>query len=280
MTLGTKPPKQQEAYMHDYHGALTEQIIAGRTADIHGAFFLPYLRAGMSLLDCGCGPGTITAGLAQATSPGQVTGIDLEDSQLERARENATKLGLTNVKFECCDVYDLPYQENQFDAVFSHALVEHLQDPLAVFKEMRRVLKPDGLVGIRCIDLGGTLIAPYEAALTKAHEIWSKYRRHCGGDPFLGRRLRALLREAGFAKTIGSASSETWGTSQLTQSMSSVLKEEFTGQKISEAAIQMGWADQAQMDEAARALNDWGNHADAFMAIVWCEAVGWKEPNR
>jgi hypothetical protein len=62
--------------------------------------------------------------------------------------------------------------------------------------------------------------------------------------------------------------------------MSSVLKEEFTGQKISEAAIQMGWADQAQMDEAARALNDWGNHADAFMAIVWCEAVGWKEPNR
>ena len=104
-----------------------------------------------------------------------------------------------------------------------------------------------------------------------------KYRQHCGGDPFMGRRLRALLREAGFEKTIGSASSETWGTPQLTQSMMSVLTEEFTGPKIAETAVQLGWADHAQMDRAASALNEWGDHADAFMAIVWCEAVGWKE---
>jgi len=277
MKPGTEKPTQQEAYIHDYDGALTEQIIAGRTADIHGAFFLPYLRAGMNLLDCGCGPGTITVGLAQATFPGNVTGVDLEQSQLERARENAAKLGLTNVKFGRCDVYELPYQDNLFDAVFSHAMLEHMHDPLEVLKEMRRVLKPGGLVGIRSIDLAATLISPAEATLTTAYDIWLKYRQHCGGDPFMGRRLRALLREAGFEKTIGSASSETWGTPQLTQSMKSVLKEEFTGPKIAETAIQMGWADQAQMDSAVSALKEWGDHADAFMAIVWCEAVGWKE---
>lgn len=277
MTLNTQQPKQQEAYMHDYDGALTEQIIAGRTADIHGAFFLPYLRAGMNLLDCGCGPGTITVGLAQAASPGNVTGIDLEESQLELARENAAKLGLTNVKFESGSAYELPYQDNLFDAVFSHAMLEHMHVPLSVLKEMRRVLRPGGLVGIRSIDLAATLIAPAEATLNKAYDIWLKYRQHCGGDPFIGRRLRALLREAGFAKTIGSASSETWGTPQLTQSMMSVLTGEFTGPKIAETAIRMGWADPAQMDKAASALHDWGDHADAFMAIVWCEAVGWKE---
>lgn len=277
MTVDNKQPRQQEAYIHDYDGALTEQIIAGRTADIHGAFFLPYLRAGMNLLDCGCGPGAITVGLAQAVSPGNVTGIDLEESQLELARENAAKLGLINVKFESGSGYGLPYPDNLFDAVFSHAMLEHLHDPLAVLKEIHRVLKSGGLVGIRSVDLAATLIAPAAATLERAHDIWLKYRQHCGGDPFLGRRLRALLREAGFAKTIGSASSETWGTPQMTQSMMSVLTAEFTGPKIAETAIQMGWADQAQMDNAASALNDWGNHADAFMAIVWCEAVGWKE---
>lgn len=273
----TRPSNEHENYMHDYDGALTEQIIAGRTADDHGAFFLPHLRAGVTLLDCGCGPGTITAGLARISDPGPVTGIDLEESQLEIARENAAKLGVVNVTFERGDVYDLSYPDNQFDAVFSHAMLEHTRDPLAVLTEMRRVLKPGGLVGIRSIDLGATLIAPDDIVLTKAHDIWLKFRQHCGGDPFMGRRLRALLREAGFARTTGSGSSETWGTPQATQTMAAALTSEFTGPRITETAIEMGWADQAQMDNTARALKAWGEHDDAFMAIAWCEAVGWKE---
>lgn len=263
--------------MHDYDGALTEQIIAGRTADVHGAFFLPYLRPGMTLLDCGCGPGTITAGLARATDPGTVTGIDLEESQLEIARENAAKLGINNATFESGNVYDLPYRDDGFDTVFSHAMLEHMHDPIAVLTEMRRVLKPVGLVGIRSIDLGATLIAPDDPVLTKAHDIWRKFRRHCGGDPFMGRRLRGLLREAGFARTIGTGSSESWGTPQSTRTIAAALTSEFTGPRIAETAIKKGWTDQAQMDATARALEDWGGHEDAFMSIVWCEAVGWKE---
>ncbi len=52
---------------------------------------------------------------------------------------------------------------------------------------------------------------------------------------------------------------------------------EITGPRTTETAIQHGWADQAQMDTAARALKDWGDHPDAFMSIVWCEAVGWRD---
>lgn len=277
MTQDADEETPQEDYMHDYDGALTKQVIMGRTADTHAAFLLPHLRAGMGLLDCGCGPGTITAGLAQATAPGDVIGIDLEEGQLELARENAAKLGLSNLTFESCSVYELPYQDASFDAVFSNAMLEHLQDPMAVLKEMRRVLKPGGIIGIRTIDLAATLIAPEDATLKRANEIWLKYRQHCGGDPFIGRRLRALLREAGLARTVGSATSETWGTPQLTQSFMSVLTAEFTGPKITEAAIQERWADQEQMEGAAHALRVWGGHPDAFMAIVWCEALGWKE---
>ena len=273
----TGHPDQQDAYMHDYDGALTAQVIAGRTADVHGAFFLPYLRAGMDVLDCGCGPGSISVGLAAAVAPGSVTGIDLEESQLAMARETASGLGLANVTFENADARNLPYEDAQFDAVFSHAMLEHLPDPVLVLAEMRRVLKPGGLVAIWSIDLGGTIIAPDDGRLAAGHEVWRKYRQHCGGDAFMGRRLRALLREAGFARTEGTASSETWATPERAQSISSIMTEEFTGPKIAQAATENGWADQAELDAIARALDHWGAHPDAFMAILWGEAVGWKE---
>ena len=277
MTADSERPKQREAYVHDYEGALTEHVIAGRTAEVHASFFLRHLRPGMTLLDCGCGPGTITTGFAPATAPGQVIGIDVAESQVEAAREKAAKLGVANVSFECGDVYNLPFDDGRFDAVFSHAMLEHLRDPLKALAEMRRVLKPGGIAGIRCIDLGGTLIAPDDPALTAAHDNWIRYRQHCGGDPFMGRRLRGLLRDAGYADTIGSASSETWATPKRARAFVPALIDEFTGPQIAEATIRMGWADQAQLDGATKALRDWGDHPDAFFAVAWCEAIGRKK---
>jgi 2-polyprenyl-3-methyl-5-hydroxy-6-metoxy-1,4-benzoquinol methylase len=99
-----------------------------RTADTHAGFFLPQLMPGWSVLDAGCGPGTITLGLARKVAPGVVTGIDLEDSQFAKSSEQARREGLA-VEFRKASVYDLPFREHCFDAVFSHALLEHLAEP-------------------------------------------------------------------------------------------------------------------------------------------------------
>ncbi|MEM7123574.1 MAG: class I SAM-dependent methyltransferase [Pseudomonadota bacterium] len=277
MQKTTVNPDQTDAYVHDYDGALTEQVIASRTAAVHAAFLAPYLHADMDILDCGCGPGSITVGLADVLTNGSVTGIDISESQVTRARKFASDRGCANVAFEVGDARDLPFENARFDAVFSHAMIEHLSDPSPALAEMHRVLKPGGLAAIRCIDLGGTIISPDDGRLAAGHEIWRKYREHCGGDAFMGRRLRGLLHETGFVGATGAASSETWATPERTRLISSVMTEEFSGPKIASTAEEMGWASRADMEEIGRAFDEWATHPDAFMTITWGEAIAWRD---
>src|SRR5947209_19784679 len=79
-----------------------------RTAADWVPFLLPHLRTGMSLLDCGCGVGSITLDLAERVAPGQVVGVDLDEGQLAMARVEAERRGLANVRFEVASIYDLP----------------------------------------------------------------------------------------------------------------------------------------------------------------------------
>src|SRR5260370_21611048 len=98
-------------------------------APSEAAFFPPALKSGLRLLDCGCGPGTLTAGLAQLVAPGQVVGVDADAGQIDLAQKNAAKLGLTNATFRVADAYSLPFADGEFDAVFAHTLLQHLPDP-------------------------------------------------------------------------------------------------------------------------------------------------------
>jgi ubiquinone/menaquinone biosynthesis C-methylase UbiE len=79
----------------------------------------------MSLIDCGCGPGTITIELAKAVVPGQVVGIDLEPKRIEQARTTAFKEGVNNIRFEVASVFELPFANDYFDAAFEHTLLSN-----------------------------------------------------------------------------------------------------------------------------------------------------------
>src|SRR5262245_60084018 len=149
----------RETYSHGYGDRVMAEM-ARRTAAREGAFVLPYLHPGLAVLDCGCGPGSITLGLAEAVAPGAVLGIDVEAGQLERARAAATARGSTNARFEVASVYDVPLPAGSVDVVVYHQVLQHLKDPAAALAEAHRVLRAGGLVAGRDTASGppGTLL--------------------------------------------------------------------------------------------------------------------------
>lgn len=132
----------RERYTHGY--GIASRGMATRSGDRQAAFFLRHLQAGMSLLDCGCGPGTITLDLAEAVAPGEVVGVDVGPSEIERAQAKARERQLSNARFEVANAYELPFSDASFDAVFAHTLLEHLIDTQKALGEVSRVLKQGG----------------------------------------------------------------------------------------------------------------------------------------
>src|SRR5215207_5702392 len=95
-----------DRYTHGHHASVVGQH-ARRTAERDAAYLLPRLTPGMRLLDIGCGPGTITTGLARAVAPGETIGIDVGAGVIEQANQHLAETGLEGVRFEVGSVYEL-----------------------------------------------------------------------------------------------------------------------------------------------------------------------------
>jgi len=185
------------------HSQNATDFMSKRSIQSHGQFFLSHLTPGVSVLDCGCGPGSITLSIASLVDPGKVEGVDFGSSQIERATASASSAGINNAQFRVGDCYSLPFDEGSFDRAFSHALMEHLSDPIRAMKELHRVLKPDGVIGVCSPDWGGFILAPPSAALTEAVEAYTTLQ------------LGTYLKAAGFKDVRMSARYECYPSLEL-----------------------------------------------------------------
>lgn len=267
-------PKSREPYTMGY-GPASTATMAARTADVHAAFLLPHLKPGMKVLDCGCGPGSVTLGLAAVVAPGEVIGTDLEDSQLELGSNAADQRGLTNVRFETATIYELPFEDESFDAIFISAVLGNLGDPLRGLREAHRVLKPGGVIGVKEFDHGGDLLFPPDPDLIKGVELYFRLRRHNGHDPESGRKVLGRLQQIGFRNAAMTASYENYPGPQVLSQVGAVTAM-LVNEAFAEPFLELGWASTEDLERIAEAWRELAQKPGAFYAVSWCEAVGWK----
>jgi ubiquinone/menaquinone biosynthesis C-methylase UbiE len=261
-------------YTHGYGDQQVESM-ADHTMARELAFLLPHLRPGGRVLDCGCGPGAIATDVAEHVAPGEVTGVDIEPSQIEQARRRAAERGLVNTRFDVANLYELPFPDASFDVAYAHTVIQHLREPLRALRELRRVLAPGGLLGLRDEDWGAYLLEPRGPLVELALDLFFKVWQHNGGDPFYPRHQRRLLREAGFARTAGFASAYGRGTTEATRSLAELAIAQCRDPAFVQTVRARGWADEATLAEICDALRAWGEHPDAYEANLMCEAIGW-----
>jgi ubiquinone/menaquinone biosynthesis C-methylase UbiE len=234
---------------------------------------------GHKVLDVGSGLGQFSRALARATAgKGRTVGVEKHSGQLEEARRYARQEGEEHlVDFRLGDAYALPLQEEEwgtFDLAHTRFLLEHVPDPLAVVRGMVRAVRPGGRIILADDDHDLLRLWPEPPGLGP---IWHAYVRtydRLGNDPFVGRRLVALLHEAG-AQPVRN----TWvffgscaGHPAFTGYVVNLVKI-LNGARETILAQQL--LDRELFDQGLAALQAWGRRPDAafWYAIAWAEGV-------
>ncbi len=263
--------------VYGYDSPAVQETYVSREAKRIAGFLLPHLRPGMTLLDCGCGPGAITAGLADAVAPGRVTGVDLEPGMIAKAKELSRDREVENVEFRTADIADLPFPDASFDVVFTSAVLEHLAEPVQALEMIHSKVKPGGLVAAICTDWGDPLISPANAAVRQFFDLFERGFNRQGGSLNRGRHLRGMMRQAGFDVIEFSAAYGNSSTPETVQASVGSYIEWMENLPLFEQSIELGWTDGASLDGIKEGMRHWAAHPDAFLAVGRCEAIGRKE---
>jgi SAM-dependent methyltransferase len=254
--MGTE--ERYESFVRDHH----RPALARRTADSHAGSLLPLLHPGLRLLDLGCGPATITAGLHAGVSPGgMAVGVD-------RRRDLAGPVPLARA-----DIHRLPFADATFDAVFCCAVLQHVADPPAVLVEAWRVCRPGAVIRLVDADWGGELIHPEDPWLARGTEIQGQLR--AGTSRYVGRRLRGLLHAAGFVDAVA-VSRTQGGGGPATTSFAEHQATLFEAPAAIERVVNAGIASADEMAAVARAWRRWAADPAATMARHGFEATARK----
>lgn len=289
----------QTNYTQGYSSS-TLRSHASRTASSDAAFLLPHLRASDYILDVGCGPGTITASLASHVPAGFVTGIDLSEDVLATARtlhagilapapppggepDSSSSSGDGgHVTFLCADVLaGLPFPDASFDVVYASQLFPHLPPPelpLRAMREMRRVLKPGGLLASR--DVVDVQYFPSELGLSPL--LRRNMLRGFGGHStaFAGEGMPRLCRQAGFdvdggKVVVGSGTTTVAGKEAVAVYAQGMLGRLSVGDPY-RASWEKAGITMEEIQEVRNLTERWAETDDAWYVAVQCEILAWK----
>jgi ubiquinone/menaquinone biosynthesis C-methylase UbiE len=257
------------------YGKGTTGTYDSRTAANSARFLTDRLEPHMRILDVGCGPGTITCGLAQLVPDGSVVGLDVSPALIDQAKANAASHELQNITFQTGNVLaGLPFPDHSFDVVFTHQCLVHLSDPVQAMREMKRLCRVGGIVASR---EGDTHIwYPRSDVLEGFIELAGEIMRRAGvHEPAAGRHLHVWARQAGFkTDEIEKSVSGTCTASPAKRDKFRLFVHDQLGEKsmMRAGALRMGKT-QEQLDEILQAVDEWAANEDGWASMMCGEVI-------
>jgi len=248
-----------DTYSHGHHESVLRSHRA-RTAENSCGYLLPSLRAGQALLDVGCGPGTITVDLAARVAPGRVVGIDVVDAADQSSAPD-------NVTFEIGDVYDLAFGDATFDVVHAHQVLQHLSRPVDALLEMRRVLRPGGLLAVRDSDYGAFTWAPGDRLLDRWLELYHQLTKRNGAEADAGRHLLGWVQRAGYADISVSSSTWTFADPESRAWWGSMWADRVLHSGFAEQGLAYGFTTDDELEAIAEAWRSWSKQPDGGFVV-------------
>jgi ubiquinone/menaquinone biosynthesis C-methylase UbiE len=220
------------------------------------------IRPGSRVLDVGCGPIGILGLLAERVGPdGEVVGLERESRFADMARREVQRLGLANVTIVEADALHSGLERESFDLVHERLVLVNVPERGRLLSEMLALTAPGGAIALEDIDNVSWVCEPAHPSWSALIDAFHTVLQAAGGDPFIGRRLPRLLRQAGAIEVHARLHSELPGPGQYRRTHLIALIE-----SIREKVVAMELLDERDLDAHIEALRT--HLADTMTVVV------------
>lgn len=259
---GTDPEEQARLSL------LNDLLNVGSLRELH-------LQGGERILDVGSGLGQLSRAMARVAGV-RVLGIERSAAQIAEAERQAFHAGEARlVEFRQGDALQFPLSDEEwgtFDLAHTRFLLEHLREPLPVVQAMVRAVRPGGRIVLEDDDHDLLRLWPEPSGFAALWQAYQRSYEHLGNDPVIGRRLVALLREAGAEPVrntfvfFGSCAGEPHFAHYVENLIGVINGARGT-------VVEADLLDAAPFDAAIAALREWSRDATATLwyAVSWAE---------
>jgi SAM-dependent methyltransferase len=180
----------------------------------------------MSCVDLGCGGGAVTLDIATLVAPGEVVGVDMDETKLDLARIDAERRGIENVQFRAANVNEWN-EPDSYDAVYARFLLQHLSDPIDLLRRMWSAVREGGALIVEDADFDGLCCHPPNDGFDFFVHAYAEAIRRRGGDHAMGRKLYGYMLVVGVSgchvalvqsvRTTGEEKTLAWSTLQASR---------------------------------------------------------------
>lgn len=155
------------------------------------------INPGMKILDAGCGSGLLCKFLSEKYSDKNIhiTGFDFSETRVRQAKNNLKTSGYQSISIEHQNLEMIKHEDNEFDLIICRFVIEHLENPIKAITELKRILRPNGVLYL--IDLDGVWVNTFTQN-AKFNQMMKKIESELNVDFIVGRKMAGMLSLVGF----------------------------------------------------------------------------------